>query len=529
MQVTPNLPCSSSGSSSLDYTLSQYNQEAIPSWITLDISTGLLNISAPSVTADTNYRFYISTYTSGALTSLNNFITLYVLNWIDQNWQRWSNADVAIWEVCILGYDLTSSNCIIHVVTPVQPTTSTSQQSPQQTQTSTSQVPVQPSSVSNYSSNPTQEGKTYRISFQTLTMIAWIISLLASMMSLSTMSSIWSMINQLQLFFLLLLTGVYIPVDVVTVIAGARFAIYPFDYIPFETLGLYSIGINNFNFDILNSNLISIGIKSDSSIYNIYPFLLSILIIFIIHLFVIITQKYILVWETCEECTCLLKWSKYITNKLFIFFTFGYYIRTLLEVNQYMLISSINEINEFNVSSRTRTISLIFAFLSLVFWLSIIGTAIYLLFSSYIKSENDHNKIGEFLLGLKDKEGKLYSLLLLVRRFTFVAILIVFASKSPIMVIAVLWWLQLIYLIYLIILRPFDETKSNIIEIMNELYFTGLLGCLIRYNTEARWNHFSTTLYISILLSNSIANVIITLSKLNNFMCLSFKFLIRRT
>ena len=63
-QILPNLPCSSSSSTSIVYSLASYNGAAVPSWITVDSTSGLLKITAPEVSADTsNYFLYkISNY-----------------------------------------------------------------------------------------------------------------------------------------------------------------------------------------------------------------------------------------------------------------------------------------------------------------------------------------------------------------------------------------------------------------------------------------------------------------------------------
>lgn len=46
-----------------------------------------------------------------------------------------------------------------------------------------------------------------------------------------------------------------------------------------------------------------------------------------------------------------------ITERTLLFFTFGYYIRSLIEINQFMLVSAVNELYNWNVSDTFRAVS----------------------------------------------------------------------------------------------------------------------------------------------------------------------------
>ena len=51
---------------------------------------------------------------------------------------------------------------------------------------------------------------------------------------------------------------------------------------------------------------------------------------------------------------------------------------------------------------------------------------------------------------------------------------------------------------YVIITRPYKETNSNIIEIINEIYFTIFLSSLIFFNEENDWNSTKSSVYNSL-------------------------------
>ena len=50
---------------------------------------------------------------------------------------------------------------------------------------------------------------------------------------------------------------------------------------------------------------------------------------------------------------------------------------------------------------------------------------------------------------------------------------------------------------YVIILRPYKEIKSNIIEIINEIYYLIFLSSLIFLNEEKNWNSTKSSVYNS--------------------------------
>ena len=78
--VTPILPCSSSGSTSITYSLSAYNGGTVPSWVTINSSTGTLTLTALNVSADTEFDFYVDSAIAGVTNPVKKLIKLTVLN-----------------------------------------------------------------------------------------------------------------------------------------------------------------------------------------------------------------------------------------------------------------------------------------------------------------------------------------------------------------------------------------------------------------------------------------------------------------
>ena len=316
------------------------------------------------------------------------------------------------------------------------------------------------------------------------------------------------------MFFLLILTRAFIPDDVITIITGSSFALNPTMYIPFKRIGIYKSIIENFNFGLSNQLLDPLGFKSDSIVYSNASSFILILIVLTLHSFIYLFSKLLSRWKSDGAWSWLIKITIRIVKKFYEILTYGYYIRFLLELNQMLLISSNNEIYLFKTSSGLKIISLIISLIGLLLCLVIIFIPIYLTFSSYKLDENEHNKLEDFFVGLKpQKRFKFHSALLLIRRLIFVVFLIFFVSINSKILILVLSIFQIIYLISITILRPFKELKTNLIEIMNEVYFFLLFGSLFILNTEKDWNINITFIYMWVLASNSMSIFTIILSK----------------
>ena len=316
-QTTPDLPCSASGSTSISYGIEKYNGVEVPSWIKINSTTGVLNITAEEVSEDKEFDFYISSNINGVSNSIQKLIKLTVLNCTIENCKNWTASSVYEWETCKSGYNLHRGNW-----------------------TTTSNTAAALSTTT-----------------QSILGAAAITTTISSMMNASSLASLWSMINQIQMFFLLILTGVFIPDDVLLAITGSKFTVNPSDYVPFEKVRLYGTTISKFDFGLSSSVLDSVGISSDSTVYNTCSFFTMICLIILLHFF----ETMIYYWT--EKINVEGKWSWFrkkikwlLSKKIFEFLTFTFYIRTVMEINQFMLISTIYEIYRFNTSNTLKIV-----------------------------------------------------------------------------------------------------------------------------------------------------------------------------
>ena len=491
---TPDLPCSSIGLTSIIYSLSSYNGQVVPSWVLIDSITGHLTISAVDVSIDSTFSFYINSEISSPANIVKKKITLSVRNWAVQNCIKCIANSNSICSTCSTGYVQTSGLW--------QTSSISSSPSSQNSQTNTSDK--NSSSISQY----------IRIGCQIVAGITIILVTIWSLFNISTMASLWAVINQIQLYFLLLITRAFIPEDVQTVITGLSFTLNPFQYLPFSLISFYSSFIDKFNFKLSNLLFDPVGVNSDSIVWNTLSFFTNLVLMMILHFLLLVLQK---LSQKCNSNENSHKWAKitkYVINRSFTIMTFGYYIRAVLEMSQYFLISSIFEIHEFNVSQTLRRISLIFAFVVLALCLCLILISILFVLLTNVSSQQMQTKWGEFFTGLKiQKKYRFYAAWLLARRTIYVALLITFTFASFKVLLIFLSIFQMCYAIFICILRPYEEVKDNMIEIMNEIFFIFLLSFLIFVNTEDEWTYTKSLIYIGILALNNLIAFFIISSK----------------
>lgn len=97
--------------------------------------------------------------------------------------------------------------------------------------------------------------------------------------------------------------------------------------------------------------------------------------------------------------------------------------------------------------------------------------------------------------------ARTFPLQFLIRRFLFALLLGLLQNDlNKITKIAILTGLQLLYLISLIVFRPYATKKDNWLEIGNEVIFFLLSGLLLYYNTLSRWEDYIEYIYYALII-----------------------------
>ena len=316
------------------------------------------------------------------------------------------------------------------------------------------------------------------------------------------------------MLLLLLLTRSFLPDSIKNLIAGPNIVLNPFMSAPFLKPEKYGDSVDAFNFKLNDDSLLQFKIESISTIHNSFSFFLGIFYIIILHCFILIIRVWSSKWRLDGRFSKLKIVLKYMLNKVFEILTFSFYIRAILEMNQFFLVSSMNEIFNYKDSTLMLRISLAFAILIIIVSVLLVIVNILLALSSYTINKNEHNMLGEFFSGLKlSKKFKIYTAALVARRTLFVLILFISSSISSKITLGILAVLEFIYLLYILFLRSFEEVKWNIIEVLNELFLLVLFISLIFLNKVEDWTVTIAHIYAQMILYNSIISWTIIIGK----------------
>ena len=453
----------------------------VPSWVSIDPSSGVLTLTAPEVASDSTFNFYINTAVSGVVNPVQKLIKLTILNCSPSNCQKCQSTSSSTWITCNSGYELISGGW---------------------------------KSLGKNSQTASETAQSLSTTTTSAIMVTIGITALTSLINTSSLASLWMTINQMQLFFMLLLTRAYIPYDIQVVIEGSDYTSNAYEYLPFKRIGIFPSFLHNFEFELTDKTLESFGIKYDSTVANLFTTFSFTFLMLLFSVFIYLLRLILSKLRENTGWSCFTKTLYWISDKLYRILIFGYFIRNSLEMSQFILVSSFHEIYELNTTDSYRISSFIFSiWMIIIFWL-MLSFIQYLIFSSYRYNENEHNKWEEFFRGLKqNKKSKFYLTMLLLRRLVFVSLLITWVNISSRAFIVILALIQAIYIIYLSCIRPWEAIKGNIIEIMNEFYFLFLLIFLSIINTENDWNSAKTSLYLWVLISNTLIIFLIVLSK----------------
>ena len=92
----------------------------------------------------------------------------------------------------------------------------------------------------------------------------------------------------------------------------------------------------------------------------------------------------------------------------------------------------------------------------------------------------------------------------LFQRITFCLIAALWVPSNTYPKLGVYSSMQLVFFIYIIVLRPFDNIKDNLLEIVNEGHYVVLTSSLLFLNSESKWSQTMEIAYIAIIFSNNI-------------------------
>ncbi|CAI2381600.1 unnamed protein product [Moneuplotes crassus] len=318
----------------------------------------------------------------------------------------------------------------------------------------------------------------------------------SSILSLSSPNSIFSIMNSMQLAVLLPLIPDYFSPKVLNFLSKMSFTMISFDFIKFKDIPFVEAITEWVSYPQSDGYLNSIGMRSGSSVVNYLSLMAIIILIGLIHLGIFLCDLKI---ENPKHRKC-----KKFFNNLFKFFTFNIYIRVFMQAFVFTTLSIFSELYNANLSTTVTKISFGFGIM-----FGICTSVLFILsFYMYCKSfpQIDQEKYWlcvEYFNGIKPKKySKLYSSMFMLMRLLLTSCIIFGQPARTFDKATFFYLLNILYCIYLIIIRPFENLQDNIIEVTNQTLFCCLAVPLPWLNTKESWNPFYEDFYTTILITS---------------------------
>lgn len=357
-EVSLDLTCTVTGTTPITYSLQQHQVFTLPSWVTLDGTTKKLIIDAPDISTTSIFMFNVIS-TTGSL-SYPKLITLTV-NYV---------ADPPVIVPPATGSNMTS-NTTVPEEREVEPE-------------------IEASAILTQSAIGTGVAASVTSSF----------------LSSSSSQSVWSLINQFQLFLLLNLIGANLHQHVKDYLVGMEFSTFSFSFLSFDSINFIDEFYNYFACEEEDEDYVLVGIEYTCTFINHLQFFLILLGTLCMHVIVIMLYKKYKLNKNLAGRT---------VNRTYKYFTFTVYVRMLLEAYLFLFLSVMAEIYDAEFTTGGRVFTYIFSILLLIILLVACGFVFYMWRLSLKPTfDLENSKFGELFDGLK--KGKLQQLL----QFVFV-------------------------------------------------------------------------------------------------------------
>ena len=329
--------------------------------------------------------------------------------------------------------------------------------------------------------------------------------LVAVLTSSSSSSSSFGMMNQIQLLILIPLIGPYIPSKIFDFIKAMSASLMNFNFMPTSNSSNMIDFKGQFTFSQPNSFLYLLDLKSGSAFVNILNLTSTVGMVIWVHLLILIAFM------------ILRKVSRFVKLKKLVFailtsLTFGFYIGVWMESAVLFLFVDFSEIHYQNKNGSQNIKSTVMSYVILLLMIFFVILTVWQWFKSRKPEVFETQKYFVALVeGMKPRWiCRSYSTVFLLRRILFCAIVFFLEDKiEMIKRISLFVTIQILYLVYLIILRPLESFKENFSDLINEILYTYFATFLLYFNTEARWNTTAQDAYFWIIIATLVLSNLI--------------------
>ncbi|CAI2380013.1 unnamed protein product [Moneuplotes crassus] len=473
----------------ISFGLQSLDGEIVPNWVYLDATNEILTLNrTPSVFQDTVYKFALSIDDGTISTQKKFYIT--VKQCAVSNCKTCQTDDPDKCNKCDTGYSLSNSN----------------------TQCSKA------------------DASSEAIMAQSVIGVGIAVAIASAAASMSSPVGMFSLINQFQMYLLLPLVPPYFPAKVAQFILGVDFSFVSLDFIPVEKIPLVKEIKEAVDYPQEDSYLDDIGLTSSSSIVNYLPMVCFILVMSLFHL------TLSLIYVCCKH-PFKHRVGQKIVMFMFVYMTFGFYIRLIMENFLFQMVSILFELRAFKYDTTVSLVSLILCiFFTICITVFIIMIALSFIAGWKNPSSEFHNHwtTKELYSGIKiNRCSKANSIAFIGVRFISILLLVLMdgTAKSDkdnqADNVTAVYYIKCVFLLlihvlpclFLFIIRPYDSVTNNVIEFIHQLNYTVAIAPLLFLKFESDWSTMKEDMYIQVLLAGPMFGVLINLGTLILIMC----------
>ena len=321
-------------------------------------------------------------------------------------------------------------------------------------------------------------------------------------------TSSFGMMNQLQLVILIPILRTYLPTKIYNYLKSMNTSLFNIDFLPTSNSGSFIDFKGLFDYNQQNSYLKLLGLTSGSALVNILNLTVTVGCILWLHIVILI------IYVIIRKAPRLRKISQFLL-KLLGTLTFGFYIGVYWETYILFILVDFSEIAFQNNWGIKNTRSCVMSYVILGFMIFFLLLTLWQWWKSRKPESFESQKYFRVLVdGMRPNWlCRSYFVAFIIRRSLFGVILFFCQTLEMITRVVLFVVVQFLITIYIIVLRPQEEIKERISDVINEVYYLFFGVFLLYFNTEARWSNTATDAYFWILMSNNFVLILIMLSK----------------
>ena len=334
------------------------------------------------------------------------------------------------------------------------------------------------------------------LTVQILSMIWVWANSLSSLLNMSSPTGVFTIINQFQLLFLIVVSGAYLSEGVLELIIGMKIVLLNFNITFIDGIRLTENKVFNYiSYDQPNKHLYDIGIIYGSTFLNISKLIIGIVFTICWH------TIFALIYNKCKKIDKN-KCSRKFADKLYALMAFAIYVRLIIQSFLLIVFSSFSETYELKVDTTAQIISFSINIIFIIFISVFMVWCIWQVKKAHpVINPLKQFYLTEFFSELKHTSlSRLNPIVFLGQRIISWALVIFFADVNLTAKLSILTAIQFIHLAYLLAVRPFEKVKNLIYEWVGQIVIVLFSSILIKYGTKSEWNEAINTALFAIVI-----------------------------